>query len=260
MGSSLPEYHAAFLENAKCIISVDSRFHTLLAGGSLVHGSMDEFSDLDFVLLVEDTAYKQVLASRLEIAGKLGHLLSAFTGEHVGEPRLLICLYGPELLHIDLKFITMADLDKLVERPLVLWSRDQAAVEHKLDCAEIAWPNRDPDWFEARAWIWLHYGAARALRGELLEAIGMLAFFREQILGPMLHRRSGRPQRGVRRFETYSPDHAKQLAATVARPEIESVKACLAEAIQLYLSLRADEPPTHPVELMPETLYELLQR
>jgi hypothetical protein len=94
-----------------------------------------------------------------------------------------------------LKFITMADLDRLVERPMVLWSRDTVAVEERLDRADKSWPNRDPDWFEIRAWIWLHYGTARALREELFEAISMLASFRDQVLGPMLHRRAAR--RGV---------------------------------------------------------------
>jgi hypothetical protein len=34
-------------------------------------------------------------------------------------------------------------------------------------------------------------------RGELFEALGMLSFFREQVLGPMLFRRANLPQRGV---------------------------------------------------------------
>ena len=50
------------------------------------------------------------MAQRKVLAGTLGHLLHAFTGEHVGEPRLLICLYGPELLHVDLKFMDLAAL------------------------------------------------------------------------------------------------------------------------------------------------------
>jgi hypothetical protein len=258
MTGTLPTYHAAFLDNARGVLSSDPRIHTLLAGGSLIHGGVDEFSDLDFVVVVEDDAYPDVLASRMHIARRLGPLLSAFTGEHVGEPRLLICLYGPELLHIDLKFVTMADLDRLVERPVVLWSRDKVAVEERLDRADISWPNLDPDWFEARAWIWLHYGAARALRGELFEAISMLAFFRDQVLGPMLHRRAGRAQRGVRRIEAHRLDETGQLAATVARPDAGSVKASLVAAIDLYLQLRADEPPRWEVKGMPQALYDFL--
>jgi predicted nucleotidyltransferase len=258
MTNMLPTSHAAFLDQARGILSADPRIHTLLAGGSLIHGGMDEFSDLDFVVVVEDASYTEVLASRMDMARRLGPLLSAFTGEHVGEPRLLICLYGPELLHIDLKFVTMSDLDRLVERPIVLWSRDEAAVEERLDRADISWPNLDPDWFEARAWIWLHYGAARALRGELFEAVGMLAFFRDQVLGPMLHRRAGRPQRGVRRIEAYKLDDTGQLAATVARHDLASVKAGLVAAVELYLELRADEPPRSEVKGMPQALLDFL--
>jgi hypothetical protein len=258
MIGTLPAFHAAFLDKARGALSTDPRIQSLLAGGSLIHGGMDEFSDLDFVVVVEDDSYPEVLASRMDIARRLGSLLSAFTGEHVGEPRLLICLYGPELLHIDLKFVTMSDLDRLVERPIILWSRDEGAVEERLDRADISWPNRDPDWFEARAWIWLHYGAARALRGELFEAISMLAFFRDQVLGPMLHRRAGRPQRGVRRVEAYGLDDTGQLAATVARHDFGSVKASLVAAIDLYLTLRADDPPRSEVEGMPQALFEFL--
>lgn len=194
----------------------------------------------------------------MEIARRLGPLLSAFTGEHVGEPRLLICLYGPDLLHIDLKFVTMSDLDRRIERPVVLWSRDKTAVEARLDRAQIRWPDLAPDWFEARAWIWLHYGAARALRGELFEALGMLAFFREQVLGPLLHRRARRPQRGVRRLEAFDLDPTGRLAATIARHDLAAVKAALIASIDLYLDLRADDPPRSEVEGMPESLLAFL--
>jgi hypothetical protein len=96
------------------------------------------------------------------------------------------------------------------------------------------------------------------LRGELFEAISMLAFFRDQVLGPMLHRRAGRSQRGVRRIEAHSLDETGQLAATVARHELESVKAALVAAIDLYLKLRADEPPRSQVQGMPQALFDFL--
>lgn len=254
MTSTLPAPHRAFLEKALDILPQDIRIHSLLAGGSMVHGGMDAFSDLDFVLIVEESSYDQVLAERMEIARRLGPLLSAFTGEHVGEPRLLICLYGPELLHIDIKFVTMSDMDRRIERPVVLWSRDKTAVEERLDRAQIRWPDLDPQWFEDRAWIWLHYGAARALRGELFEALGMLAFFREQVLGPLLHRRARRPQRGVRRIEAFDLDPAGRLAAMIARHDLAAIRAALIASIDLYLDLRADDPPWNAVEGMPKSL------
>jgi hypothetical protein len=96
------------------------------------------------------------------------------------------------------------------------------------------------------------------LRGEIFEAIGMLAFFRDQVLGPMLHRRAGRPQRGVRRVEASRLDETGQLAATVARHDFRSVKASLIAAMELYLKLRADAPPRSEVEGMPQALFDFL--
>jgi len=73
-------------------------------GGSAVIGAMDEFSDLDFVVVCRDDAQSDVVSEAHDFARRLGPLLAAFAGEHVGEPRLLIALYGPPLLHVDLKF------------------------------------------------------------------------------------------------------------------------------------------------------------
>lgn len=58
-------------------------------------------------MVIDPLYYDEIMAQRMAFAGTLGHLLHAFTGEHVGEPRLLICLFGPQLLHVDLKFITL---------------------------------------------------------------------------------------------------------------------------------------------------------
>src|SRR5262249_3397844 len=77
----------------------------LLAGGSFVTGGLDEFSDLDLVVVVAPPASETVYAQRKAFAAECGPLLAAFTGEHVGEPRLLICLYGQPPVHVDLKFV-----------------------------------------------------------------------------------------------------------------------------------------------------------
>jgi hypothetical protein len=86
-----------------------------------------------------------------------------------------------------------------------------------------AWPERSP---EERAWIWLHYGATKLQRGELFEAMGMVAFFREQVLGPMINRRLGRPQRGVRKIEQMGGE-ADKLCAVVADHGKEGVTSAL---------------------------------
>ena len=164
--------HHLRLETIRARLAADPRFVGLLAGGSLLHGGFDEHSDLDLVLVADAGAYDAVMAQRRAIAGSFGELLAAFTGEHVGEPRLLICLYGPDLLHVDLKFVVSEALDHLVERPAVLWDR-RGDLSAKLDRARVSWPDRDFAWFEERFWIWVHYAATKIARGELLEARGM---------------------------------------------------------------------------------------
>jgi len=259
MSGMLPPQHQAFVERVRAGVSRDPRLKALLAGGSYVHGGFDRYSDLDFVVVVESGGYSEVMATRRQFAESLGDLLSAFSGEHVGEPRLLICLYGPPLLHVDLKFIVAEDLGRLVERPSVLFARDAADIEGRLDAAVIHWPERSPEWFEQRAWIWLHYGAAKLGRGELFEAMGMLAFFRDQVLGPMLHRRAGRAQRGLRRMETWDDAAIQLLARTVAVHDAGSVRDALSAAAEIYLDLRDDEPPGEVTSGMPELLLAYLE-
>jgi hypothetical protein len=257
MSVTLPDLHADTLERIIAAVREDARFQAILGGGSLVHGGFDLHSDLDLVLVATPDSYADVMENRRTIAQGMGELLAAFTGEHVGEPRLLICLYGPPLIHVDLKFVRPADLDRMVERPQILWARTEAEIASRIDAADVGWPNKDPQWFEDRAWVWLHYGATRLLRGELFEAIGMLGFFREQVLGPMVRQAAGRPQRGVRRIDGESDARAALRGTHPAYDAREIVKA-LERSIDLYLDLRRGHPPSAPTPHMPDALRSLI--
>ncbi len=196
--------HRRFADRIVAAIQPDPRFVGLLAAGSFAQGNLDNYSDLDLVLIVEDEHYPRILETRREFAASLGHLLYSFTGEHVGEPRLLICLYDDPILHVDLKFVTLDDLDHRIEEPIVLWHRDRR-IPDRLPRIVPRFPSRDPAWFEERFWVWVHYTAAKLGRGELLETLDTLAFIRLMVLGPMAARNIGREQRGVRRLEILSP-------------------------------------------------------
>ena len=189
------------LERVAAAVRTDPRFEALLGTGSLAYGGFDEHTDLDFVIVVRAGDHAAVMAERQAFARRLGSLLAAFSGEHVGEPRLLICLFGPPLLHVDLKFITPDDFGTLSERPVVLWARDDAELERRMAGMTVSGHGRDAQWYEDRAWVWLHYVATKLMRGEHFEAIGGLDFFRDQVLGAMLQRNAGRRSRGVRRVE-----------------------------------------------------------
>src|SRR5512147_1327434 len=152
---AVPQPHADFLARAVDQLSRDPRLVGIAAGGSYLSRSLDEFSDLDLVIAVEPSSYDQILADRQEIARRLGPLLAAFTGEHVGEPRLVIALYGPPLLHVDLKFVTAADLARRVEDPHVLWQRGDV-VSRALTQGSAVYPQHELSWIEDRFWVWVH--------------------------------------------------------------------------------------------------------
>ena len=76
-------------------------------------------------------------------AAGLGPLLACFTGEHVGEPRLLICLFGPPLVHVDLKVVSDTGLDLRVEDGVVLWQREDT-LDTALGRTAAVWPAADP--------------------------------------------------------------------------------------------------------------------
>jgi len=245
MTSTIPTPHKSILDSILQTTQEDGRFSAVLAGGSLLHGGFDEHSDLDLIIVANDDAYDSVMQTRRAFAEACGDLLAAFSGEHVGEPRLMICLYGPDTIHVDLKFVTADSFTTLIERPTILWSRN-SVLQQLIDQAEVNWPNQPPQWFEERFWIWVHYCATKVARGELFEAIGMLSFLREQVLGPLIHASEGRPQRGVRRLEANSPSQSKALEATIAQHSRESTVSALKEAMSLYIALATQNDQHSP--------------
>lgn len=236
MTSTIPTPHKTILDAIVGSVQKDNRFNAILAGGSLLHGGFDEHSDLDLIIVVNDADYDSVMETRRVFAETCGDLLAAFSGEHVGEPRLLICLYGPDAIHVDLKFVIADSFHALIERPVILWSRN-TELEELINGAAVNWPNQPPEWFEERFWIWVHYGATKIARGEYFEAMGMLSFMREQVLGPLIHEIEGRPQRGVRRLEKISPSQSKALEATLAQHNRTSVLNALTATVEMYETL-----------------------
>lgn len=241
----LPLLHASFLREALPRLYADERIIAVAAGGSFLTGGMDEYSDLDLVVAVQPSAVLQVMQERKQIAATLGNLLAAFTGEHVGEPRLLICLYGPPLLHVDLKFVSLHDAATRVEDPVILWERE-GQLTTVLQTTEAVYPVPDLQWLEDRFWIWVHYGAAKLGRGELFEALDFLAFLRSQVLGPLALLEQGSRPSGVRKVETQAPLYLLDLLRTTAPYERLACVRALQASVVFYQKLRQ--------QLAPETL------
>lgn len=235
---SLPGPHAAFLRRAVPRLAAEEGIVGVAAAGSLVTGGVDEFSDVDLVVACEPSAAAEIAARRERIAAGLGTLLVAFGGEHVGEPRLLICLYGEPLLHVDLKFTSLDDVGARVDDPLVLWQRGNR-LQEALAAGEARFPAPDPQWVEDRFWVWIHYAAAKIGRGEIFEACDFLAFLRAQVLGPLALRQRGAPPAGVRKIETAAPQFAAELRRTVSPYDAPACAEAVREAARLYVELRA---------------------
>ncbi|GAA2758939.1 oxalate:formate antiporter [Actinopolymorpha rutila] len=233
----LPEAHEQFLDSLLKHLRDDERFVGLAAGGSLLSGTVDEYSDLDLISVVADEHYAAVMDQRLQLSAAWGTLLSGFTGEHVGEPRLLICLYDNPLLHIDLKFVVAADLAERIEDPVVLWQRGTVLTD-AIEPGDADHPMPDPQWIEDRFWVWIHYAAGKLGRGELFEVVDFLSFVRERVLGPLALVSAGHLPRGVRRLETNVPDFAAELRGTVAAYDATSCGEAIVQCVRLYRELR----------------------
>ncbi|MEH6437351.1 nucleotidyltransferase domain-containing protein [Massilia sp. DD77] len=238
---TLPKPARAFIDNALQVLPADPRILALAAAGSYLTGNMDQFSDLDLIIVTEPQYQEEVLRDRLAIARKLGAYLAGFTGEHVGDSRVLITLYDSPLLHVDLKFVSLVDAHVRVEEPALLWQRDErasAALTHGLG----PYPQPNIHWIDDRFWIWIHYGASKIGRGEIFEAIDMINYIRSTVLGPLALRRVGARPQGVRRMELADPDFAMALQKTIPTYSKGDCLRALRVSATLYQQLRKDFP------------------
>ncbi|WP_420147543.1 nucleotidyltransferase domain-containing protein [Spirosoma sp.] len=227
----------AFITQAIESIQQDPDAVGLAAGGSWASGEVDAYSDLDLVLVTNQKIAPD-LERMQEYAARLGAMLASFRGDHVGEPRLLIALYGASLLHVDIKFLTPEEFHNRVEDPIVLWERDEL-LTNIIRQSSAQYPPFDFQWAEDRFWIWAHYAALKIGRGEYFEAIDFLAFVRNAVIGPMLHLKNASLPRGVRRAEvTFGIAELAQLRKTVATPDRDILVSSLWEVVYLYESLR----------------------
>ena len=236
--SSARAAHRAFLERIVPLVAEDDRFVGIAAGGSFLTNLMDDYSDLDFVLVVDPQDYDAVMRDRASIAASFGTLVAGFTGEHVGEPRLLICLYDDPVLHVDLKFLKPDDLARRVEDPAVLWER-AGIVTSALQQGHAVYPPVDPQWIEDRFWVWVHYAATKIERRELFEVIDFLSAIRSMVLVPLAMRQAGLKATGVRKVERSLPEFAARLEATLCVHDAADCKRAVQACIDLYRELRA---------------------
>lgn len=233
----IPLTHQNFIERIKQTLIKDARITGLLVGGSYLTNNMDEYSDIDFIIVINNEDYEEVFKDRLVMIKDYGILLAAFTGEHVGEPRLVISLYDEPLLHVDFKFVKLDDVEARVEEPAILWERD-FAISKRLKLSEAVFPIPSLQWLEDCFWIWVHYATVKIGRGELFEAIEFISFLRQTVVGPLILLKHQKLPRGVRKIEVDAKEELQTLIDTVAIHNVQSCLKSLNAMILLYVDLR----------------------
>ena len=229
--------HFNFATHAADLLKLDPSVVGLAVGGSWLNKELDEFSDLDLILVTSEkiSGNKEKM---LDYAKTMGKLISGFTGEHVGEPRLLICLFDDPLMHVDIKFVTLEELKLRVETPHILLDTD-GQLKQAIENSKAVFPHPDYQWIEDRFWTWIHYALTKIGRREYLEAFDFLAFLRMTVLGPLLHIKHGNLPRTVRKVEMMLPaaDLEKLLRTLPAYDNISLISS-LQQAVVLYRELR----------------------
>lgn len=244
---NFPDRHRRFLDSALPILRADERFAGIALAGSAITDSLDDESDLDFVVVVHDEALT-LNHDRFSVAEAIGPLLQAFTGEHVGEPRLLICLYGPPILHVDIKFLTIEQFRYRVEDPVVL--HDPSGVLAKtIEEHPGTYPRPDPQWLEDRFWTWIHYAAGKLRRGEMMTAYTTIGFLLERVVIPLAMDRAGHRSMGARRFESAALSEADAIRSTcIALGSPSEVRAALHKLTTIYLEVRPESVRPSPAQ------------
>jgi predicted nucleotidyltransferase len=153
-----------FIEQVVDRIRTDKNVVGLAAGGSFITNEIDEFSDVDLIVVTVDKVAPDV-EKMVTYAKSFGDYLNGFTGEHVGERRVLICLYDNPLLHVDIKFITPDEFEQRVEDPVIFFDRNKS-LEKVVASTNSEWPKLDYQWVEDRFWTWIHYAALKLGRGD----------------------------------------------------------------------------------------------
>lgn len=238
--SKAPEAHQSFLKQVKQKAEPDKRIIGIAVSGSLATGTSDTESDIDLQVVVDTVFYNQILKEREAFVSQFGNVLSAFTGEHVGEPRLTICLYEKDLLHVDFKFVTLdAFTDQRVEDPVVLFEKGTRLSDIVKDHPKF-YPAVKAQWIEDRFWIWVHYIATKVKRGETIEALDSFSWLRGLALSPMVRAVKGQRNRSSRFLEKDAPEFKDKLLKThPASGQSESLKKALQSSVELYVELRS---------------------
>lgn len=237
----LPEFHRDFMERILPQIKNDHRFLGLAVGSSSTH--VDDYSDLNLMVVVDDYHHDDILYEMEEIVSHLGTLLGCFTSERVGERDRITCLYDHPMLRVVFRFCRLETFkNERQSDPRVMWERG-----HRLSRAISGRPAvsgaPNPQTIENRFWIRVQALAARLIRGEYCEVLNGIAAIRAQVLAPLARFNEDLAPVGVRNLEEDLPHQMGAFQETVPGSlDREALTQALMGCVDFYRELRDEIP------------------
>jgi hypothetical protein len=175
--------------------------------GSLTKGTADQYSDLDFqVVIPSETSLAEAKSWVIECVSSAGQLLASFPATHLGLPNLLIFFLQVEsqVVKADVHVLPIDEFRSLPQ-PIILFDPEDQFVDSPLnrepESSQLALTPNFADLYQRfSGWTWYTY--TKLARGEYLEAADALDTMRSQALLPCLQFIEHLPFEGYRRLET----------------------------------------------------------
>ena len=236
--------HRTLLDRAVSFFRDDDRVAGMILGGSLAHGAVDFYSDVDLYIVARDESFETVFDERDVAAGSIDTPLFRFDADPIpgGSQDYIVTYPGP--IKLDLMYYRESDIG-----PDQKWigcsvMKDHsgslgAVVSRSAGCRPDRPEQRELLVLNQKFWTLCWYVFGKIMRGELWEALDAIHAIRSDVLLPLLDWTAGSRHEGYRRLERkLDPETAARLAATLARLETGALYEALQAAIALFRALR----------------------
>jgi hypothetical protein len=247
---SLPD-HDALLDDILSFLQQTPGVIGCFLSGSTATGQMDVDSDLD-VGVVFQSADSRTTAWEGRWGWQIAPWLHRFDADHI-KPHFVIYIFDPPTqaaaIRADINLYLVDDLPPAAGGPYLLAWDKTGALQAWLD--GLPQPKQDAlDWGSAvhedeRFWAWLVYLYNHVHRGELYHCAYEFPALRD-ILEQWMARLAGQARFASRRLESALWAERLLTSELFPKPDRESLKVCMLDAITLQLELRQAIDPGAP--------------
>jgi predicted nucleotidyltransferase len=238
-----PPIREVFEECLRRLISRDDV--GIIVSGSLAHGTVDRYSDLDLEVVAQpQTDLESLKAWVVEEVSHIAPLLASFPASHLGLKDLFIFFHKKDEWVVKTDIWVMGP-ETFAHFPTALILRDPGGFLSEIRQAQVGADgdnSASPDFEDLHnkftGWIWYTY--TKISRGEFFEAANSLETMRSYALLPFLQLVENLPLEGYRHLETrVSPERLSKLSLTLpAYLQPDELMRVLRELIQLFSELQ----------------------